>query len=89
MDRQHFTTMAHKFQSVLDEKVLNERGQALGLVKRQRRVLPTSQREFPSSIAYRLPYMKEEGTPYLGGDHVNNPCLAPCRSPTRPIGGPV
>ena len=53
------------------------------------RVLPTSQREFPSSIAYRLPYMKEEGTPYLGGDHVNNPCLAPCRSPTRPIGGPV
>ena len=40
MDRQHFTTMAHKFQSVLDEKVLNERGQALGLVKRQRLVTP-------------------------------------------------
>ena len=42
MDRQHFTTMAHKFQSVLDEKVLNERGQALGLVKRQRLVTTVS-----------------------------------------------
>jgi hypothetical protein len=43
-------------------------------------VLPTSQREFQSSIAYRLPYMnmKEEGTPYLGGDHVNNPFLVTC-----------
>jgi hypothetical protein len=40
MDRQQFTTMAHKFQSVLDEEVLNERGQALGLVKRQRLVTP-------------------------------------------------
>ena len=40
MDRQQFTTMAHKFQSVLDEKVLNERGEALGLVKRQRLVTP-------------------------------------------------
>ena len=26
-------------------------------------VLPTSQREFQSSIAYCLPYMKEKGTP--------------------------
>jgi Transposase DDE domain len=40
MDRQQFTTMAHKFQSVLDEEVLNERGQALGLVKPQRLVTP-------------------------------------------------
>ena len=40
MDRQHFTTMAHKFQSVLDEEVLNERGQALGLLKRQRLITP-------------------------------------------------
>jgi hypothetical protein len=40
MDRQQFTTMAHKFQSVLDEEVLNERGEALGLVKRQRLVTP-------------------------------------------------
>jgi Transposase DDE domain len=40
MERQQFTTMAHKFQSVLDEEVLNERGQALGLVKRQRLVTP-------------------------------------------------
>lgn len=40
MDRQQFTTMAHKFQSVLDEEVLNERGQALGLVKRQRLITP-------------------------------------------------
>ena len=40
MDRQHLTTMAHKFQSVLDEAVLNERGQALGWVKRQRLITP-------------------------------------------------
>jgi hypothetical protein len=64
------------------EQIRSERGRTEG-------VLPTSQREFQSSIAYRLPYMKDEGTPYLGGDHVNDPFLAPCRSPTRPIGGPV
>jgi hypothetical protein len=40
MDPRHFTTMANKFQSVLDEEVLNERGQALGLVKRKRLVTP-------------------------------------------------
>src|SRR5918992_3968704 len=40
MDRQQFTTMAHKFQSVLDEEVLNKRGQALGLLKRQRLITP-------------------------------------------------
>jgi hypothetical protein len=40
MDRQQFTTMANKFQSVLDEEVLNERSQALGLLKRQRLITP-------------------------------------------------
>jgi hypothetical protein len=40
MDPQHFTTMANKFQSVLDEEVLNERGQELGFVKRQRLITP-------------------------------------------------
>ena len=40
MDPRQFTTMAHKFQSVLDEEVLNERGQALGLLKRKRLVTP-------------------------------------------------
>jgi hypothetical protein len=40
MDRQQFTTMAKKFQSVLDEEVLNERAQALGLLKRQRLITP-------------------------------------------------
>ncbi len=40
MDPQHFTIMANKFQSVLDEQVLNERGKALGLIKRQRLVTP-------------------------------------------------
>jgi Transposase DDE domain len=40
MDPQQFTTMANKFQSVLDEEVLNERGQALGFVKRQRLITP-------------------------------------------------
>src|ERR687895_2728049 len=40
MDRPPFTTIAHKFQSVLDEAVLNERGQALGLLKRQRLITP-------------------------------------------------
>ena len=40
MAPRQFTTMAHKFQSVLDEEVLNERGQALGLLKRKRLVTP-------------------------------------------------
>ena len=40
MDPRPFTTLAHQFQSVLDEEVLNERGQALGLVKRKRLVTP-------------------------------------------------
>jgi hypothetical protein len=40
MDPQQVTTMAHKFQSVLDEEVLNERGTALGLVKRERLITP-------------------------------------------------
>jgi Transposase DDE domain len=40
MDPQQFTTMANKFQSVLDEEVLNERGKELGLVKRQRLITP-------------------------------------------------
>ncbi len=40
MDPQHCTIMANKFQSVLDEEVLNERGKALGLVKRKRLVTP-------------------------------------------------
>ena len=40
MDPRHFTTLAHKFQSVLDEEVLNERGQVLGLVQRKRLVTP-------------------------------------------------
>jgi len=40
MDPQQVTTMAHKFQSVLDEEVLNERGKALGLVKRERLITP-------------------------------------------------
>lgn len=40
MDRQQFTTMANKFQAVLDEQILNERGQALGLVQRLRLVTP-------------------------------------------------
>lgn len=40
MDPQHVTTMANKFQSVLDEEVLNDRGKALGLVKRHRLITP-------------------------------------------------
>ena len=40
MDPQQCTIMANKFQSVLDETVLNERGQALGLVKRKRLITP-------------------------------------------------
>jgi hypothetical protein len=34
-----------------------------GFARKDKCVLPTSQREFQSSIAYRFPYMKEEGTP--------------------------
>ena len=40
MDPQQFSTMANKFQSVLDEEVLNERGKELGLVKRERLITP-------------------------------------------------
>jgi hypothetical protein len=40
MDPQHCSIMAHKFQAVLDEQVLNERGKARGLVKRQRLITP-------------------------------------------------
>ena len=40
MDRQQFTTMANKFQSVLDADVLNERGRQLGFVKRKRLITP-------------------------------------------------
>ena len=40
MDPQHVTTLAHKCQSVLDEEVLNERGKALGWVKRHRLITP-------------------------------------------------
>jgi hypothetical protein len=40
MDLQSCTPMANKFQSVLDENVLNERGQALGFVKRKRLLTP-------------------------------------------------
>jgi hypothetical protein len=40
MDRRQFTTMANKFQSVLDEEVFNEHGQTLGLRKRQRLITP-------------------------------------------------
>ena len=40
MDRQQFTMMANKFQAVLDEHTLNQRGQALGLVERLRLVTP-------------------------------------------------
>jgi hypothetical protein len=40
MEPQQFTTLAHKFQSVLDEEVLNERGKELGLVKRERLITP-------------------------------------------------
>jgi len=40
MDPQQFSTMAHKFQSVLAEEVLNERGKELGLVKRERLITP-------------------------------------------------
>src|SRR3989442_2526211 len=40
MDPQQFTTMATKFQSVLDEEVLNERGKHLGFAKRERLITP-------------------------------------------------
>src|SRR5438132_9561998 len=40
MDRQQFITMANKFQSVLDEDVLNERGQQVGFAKRERLITP-------------------------------------------------
>jgi len=40
MDRQQLTMMANKFQADLDEHTLNQRGQALGLVKRLRLVTP-------------------------------------------------
>jgi hypothetical protein len=40
MDPQQFTTMANKFQSVLDEEVLNERGKHLGFAKRERLITP-------------------------------------------------
>ena len=40
MDPRQVSTLANKFQSVLDEEVLNERGQTLGLVKRKRLITP-------------------------------------------------
>ena len=40
MDPQQVSTMAHKFQAVLDADVLNERGKALGFAKRERRITP-------------------------------------------------
>ncbi len=40
MDRQQVTTMANKFQSVLDADVLNERGKQLGFAKRKRLITP-------------------------------------------------
>lgn len=40
MDPKQATTMANKFQAILDEEVLNQRGQTLGLLKRKRLVTP-------------------------------------------------
>lgn len=40
MEQPQFTTMATKFQSVLDANVLNERGKRLGLAKRERLMTP-------------------------------------------------
>jgi hypothetical protein len=40
MDPQQFTTMANKFQAVLDADVLNERGKQLGFAKRARLLTP-------------------------------------------------
>ena len=40
MEQPQFSTMATKFQSVLDANVLNERGKRLGLAKRERLMTP-------------------------------------------------
>jgi Transposase DDE domain len=40
MNQQQLTIMAHKFQSVLDADVLNERGEQLGFCQRQRLITP-------------------------------------------------
>jgi hypothetical protein len=40
MEHPQFTTMANKFQSVLDANVLNERGQQLGFAERERLITP-------------------------------------------------
>ncbi len=40
MEQPQFTTMADKFQSVLDANVLNERGKQLGFAKRERLITP-------------------------------------------------
>src|SRR3989442_11710396 len=40
MAPQQCITMANKFQSVLDEDVLNERGQQVGFAKRERLITP-------------------------------------------------
>src|SRR5439155_24947859 len=40
MDPHQFTTMATKFQSVLDADVLNERGKQRGFAKRERLITP-------------------------------------------------
>ena len=40
MNQQQQTIMAHKFQSVLDADVLNERGAQLGFCQRQRLITP-------------------------------------------------
>ena len=40
MEQPQFTTMATKFQSVLDANVLNERGKRLGFAKRERLITP-------------------------------------------------
>ncbi len=40
MDRRQVTTMSNQFQAILNEEVLNKRGQALGLLKRKRLVTP-------------------------------------------------
>ena len=40
MDPHQFTTMATKFQSVLDADILNERGKQRGFSKRERLITP-------------------------------------------------
>jgi hypothetical protein len=40
MDPRQVTTMSNQFQAILNEEVLNKRGQALGLLKRKRLVTP-------------------------------------------------